>query len=410
MSLEGDPESVELIIASLTFLSGVLIVYHHLVFPAVLKGLTNRTRCRESTIPSRGYRDGGSDKRLPTITVIVPAHNEEAVIADKIRNLAVLDYPMSRLKVLVFCDGCTDGTAAAVRAAHALPENSHLDLTVRELTKNRGKVAVLNSFIPKDGTELVALSDASAMISVDALLLAAAHFADDRVGVVSGTYRLLEAGSAGEAAYWRYQTAIKRGEAALGAPMGSHGTFYLIRRELFTPLPEDTINDDFILPMEIVAGGHRAIYDPSILALELECSNQAMDHHRRRRIAAGNLQQIKRMRKLLHPRYRGIAFAFASGKALRAVMPFNLLIVFLGSMYLAPSWPFFAMVWVVQCLVYGIAAYRQAILPRPVSSIVATIHYLVCGHVAGLIGGLRYLLGLESGRWSRVVIAKETNQ
>ena len=402
--------SAEPIIACLTILSGVLVVYHHLVFPAVLKSFTGRRPFREPNLPVRGYRDSKGDIHLPTITAIIPAYNEEAVIADKIRNLAALDYPADRLKILVVCDGCTDETAVAARTAHGQPENSHLDLTVRELAENRGKVAVLNSFIPEAETELVALSDASAMISVDALLVAAAHFADDQVGVVSGTYRLLEAGSPGEAAYWRYQTAIKKGEAALGAPMGTHGAFYLIRRECFVPLPEDTINDDFILPMEIVARGRKAIYDPSILALELECSNPAMDQRRRRRIAAGNLQQAIRMRRLLHPRYKGIAFAFASGKALRAVMPFFLLVLFLGSMFLAPSWTFFAMVWVAQCLIYGIALYRQAVLPRAVSSIVATIHYLISGHLAGLIGGLRYLLGLEKGRWSRVVNVKETNQ
>ena len=402
--------SAELIIACLTILSGVLVVYHHLVFPAVLKSFTGRRPFREPNLPVRGYRDSKGDRHLPTITAIIPAYNEEAVIADKIRNLAALDYPADRLKILVVCDGCTDETAVAARTAYGQPENSHLDLTVRELPENRGKIAVLNSFIPEAETELVALSDASAMISVDALLVAAAYFADDQVGVVSGTYRLLEAGSPGEAAYWRYQTTIKKGEAALGAPMGTHGAFYLIRRECFVPLPEDTINDDFILPMEIVARGRRAIYDPSILALELECSNPAMDQRRRRRIAAGNLQQAIRMRRLLHPRYKGIAFAFASGKALRAVMPFFLLVLFLGSMFLAPSWTFFAMVWAAQCLIYGAALYRQAVLPRAVSSIVATIHYLISGHLAGLIGGLRYLLGLEKGRWSRVVIVKETNQ
>ena len=402
--------SMEPIIAGLTILSGILVVYHHLVFPAVLKNFTGRTPCREPNVAVRGYRDSKNDIQLPTITVIVPAYNEEAVIADKIRNLAVLDYPADRLKILVVCDGCTDRTAIAARKAHGQPENSHLDLTVRELPKNRGKVAVLNSFIPEAETELVALSDASAMISVDALLVAAAHFADAQVGVVSGTYQLLKAGSAGEAAYWRYQTTIKKGEAALGAPMGSHGAFYLIRREFFIRLPEDTINDDFILPMEIVARGRRAIYDPTILALELEYSNEAMDKRRRRRIAAGNLQQAIRMRRLLHPRYKGIAFAFASGKALRAVMPFLLLFLFLGSMFLAPSWPFFALVLGAQCLIYGIALYRQAVLPRPVSGNVSTIHYLVRGHLAGLIGGLRFLVGLEKGRWSRVVIVKETNQ
>lgn len=402
--------STELIIAGLTFLSGVLVVYHHLVFPAVLKSLTGRTPFRQPNLPVRGYRDSKGDIRLPTITVIVPAYNEEAVIADKIRNLAVLDYPADRLKILIVCDGCTDGTAAAARTAHDQPENSHLDLTVRELPDNRGKVAVLNSSIPEAEADLVALSDASAMISIDALLIAAAHFADDQVGVVSGTYKLLEAGSVGEAAYWRYQTAIKKGEAALGAPLGTHGAFYLIRVSCFVPLPEDTINDDFILPMEIVARGRRAIYDPSILALELECSTPAMDQRRRRRIAAGNLQQAIRMRGLLHPRYKGIAFAFASGKALRAVMPFLLLLLFLGSLVLAPSWPFFAMVLLAQCLIYATALYRQAVLPRPVPAIVATIHYLVRGHLAGLIGGLRYLAGLEKGRWSRAANVEETNQ
>ena len=91
-------------------------------------------------------------------------------------------------------------------------------------------------------------------------------------------------------------------------------------------------------------------------------------------------------------------------------MPFLLLFLFLGSMFLAPSWPFFALVLGAQCLIYGIALYRQAVLPRPVSGNVSTIHYLVRGHLAGLIGGLRFLVGLEKGRWSRVVIVNETNQ
>ena len=370
----------------------ILIFYHHLLFPMIRKRVSGKAAEED---------EEAGEIDLPEVTVVIPAHNEAAVIADKVRNLAALDYPGDKLKVIVACDGCTDGTADEARRAWAEPECLHLDLEVLEFMENKGKVAVLNHVIPLVTTEIVALSDVSALISLDALRIAARRFAEPAVGVVAGTYHLLAPGSPGEAAYWRYQRAVKRGEAALGAPMGAHGALYFFRRELFRPLPEDTINDDFILPMEMVARGARAVYESAITACELECADAGLDHRRRRRIAAGNLQQTIRLRRLLHPRYGGVAFVFASGKALRAVIPFLLLLVFMGCLALAPSSAFFASMLAGQCLVYGIALYRQAILPRPAPALVATIHYLVGGHMAGLIGALRYMFGLERGRWSR---------
>lgn len=380
------------IIAAMTAAGLALVIYHHLLFPLILKRVSGKAAEEDEEI---------GKINLPEVTVVIPAHNEEAVIADKVRNLAALDYPGDRLKVIVACDGCTDGTADEARRAWAEPECLHLDLNVLEFMENRGKVAVLNNVIPLLRTEIIALSDASALISLDAMRIAAHRFTDPAVGVVAGTYHLLQPGSPGEAAYWRYQQAVKRGEAALGSPMGAHGALYFFRRELFRPLPADTINDDFILPMEMVACGAGAVYEPAIIACEMECADEGLDHHRRRRIAAGNLQQTIRLRRLLHPRHGGVAFVFASGKALRAVMPFLLLLVFLGSLALAPFNAFFAVMLAGQCLGYGIALYRQVVLPRPVPAFVSTIHYLVAGHVAGLIGSLRYMLGLERGRWFR---------
>ena len=59
----------------------------------------------------RCYRASKADCTLPTMTVIVPAYNEEQWIAEKIRNLASLDYPRDKLTIIVACDGCTDNTA-----------------------------------------------------------------------------------------------------------------------------------------------------------------------------------------------------------------------------------------------------------------------------------------------------------
>ena len=394
--------SIQAIIAAVIIPCAILVLYHHVVFPLLLKLLARRAPRSVPKLLRRGYRASEQDARLPSVTVVIPAYNEETFIADKIRNLAALDYPEDKLKAIIVCDGCTDNTADVARAERAKLENCHLSLRIVELAENRGKVSVLNDAIASVHTELVALSDVSALISLDALLVAAEHFSDPEVGVVAATYRMVKAGSAGENTYWRYQTSIKEGESALGAPLGVHGAFYLFRHNLFRALASDTINDDFILPMDIVAQGYRAVYDPEIVAVELECAEQVMDHRRRRRIGAGNLQQAIRMRKLLHPRFRGIAFAFASGKALRAVMPLLLLTLFVGSFALAFTSSFFAALFALQCMGYGIAMVRHAVLPKPVPRLIDIIHYLVSGHVAGLIGGARYLMGLERGRWHRV--------
>lgn len=419
---------------ALTLLAALLVVYHHLGYPLLLRLLSSR-RLEEALPepPTRAYRSAADDALLPTVAIVIPAYNEEEHVADKIRNLAMLDYPNDRLRVYLACDGCTDDTAAVAWRTAREPECRELRLEVIEFASNRGKIAVLNqvvsqvrcdrpgpsgcrdptwgkaavlnAVVPSVECDLLALSDVSALISVDALLIAVERFRDPRVGVVSGAYRLLNPSGAGEAAYWRYQSEIKRREGALGATMGVHGAFYMLRRRLFEPLELDVINDDFILPMRIVARGYRALYEPRIQALELEAATLALDRNRRRRIAAGNLQQLVRLSTLLRPSYRGIAFVFASGKALRALMPFVLLALLAGSALLAPAHPLFLVLLIGQIIVYGLAFVVQRIGPGRVPAPLQVVHYLVQGHLVGLIGSLRYLLKQEGGRWKRANIA-----
>jgi len=351
---------------------------------------------------NRHYTPTNTDYELPTITIVIPAYNEQRWIADKIRNLSILDYPITRLNVIIVCDGCSDETVAI--AARTIEENEcqHLDIEIRDVKKNRGKVAVINDVMRDIESELVVLSDVSALVSVDALLIAAEHFKDPSIGVLNGHYRLLNPGSTGEAAYWQYQSHIKASEAALGSTLGAHGAFYLFRRSLFQPLAPDTINDDFILPMEIVAAGYRAEYVNSINALELETANDVQDHQRRRRIAAGNCQQLLRLKRLLLPNYGGVAFALASGKALRVLMPFLMIIAFIGSLLLSPEYPLFTFLTTFQLIVYLLASWHLLFRPKRANRLIEILAYIVGGHTAGLVGTLRYLFGLERGRWKRV--------
>src|SRR5215510_9844015 len=250
-------EVVELI----TWLLVTTILYHYFAYPILLRRLaTLRTRSTAGQVLVALKNHGSA---LPKVTIVVPAYNESAFIARKIINFFTLDYPPELLKIVIALDGCTDDTKRlAASAIGRAPPQFSFELV--EYPRNVGKINVLNEQIARASSDIVALTDASAILQPDCLRKAALHFADRSVGVVCATYTLAETGSEGERRYWIYQTRIKADEAALAAPMGAHGAFYLIRRDLWSPLPPDTINDDFVTPMRIVAAGYNAVYDQTI--------------------------------------------------------------------------------------------------------------------------------------------------
>lgn len=370
-----------------------LNAWHHVGWPIVMKAVTRM-------LPASQIKTPSANGPVPHITLVIPAYNEAEHVAAKLRNLATLDYPSDSLSILLACDGCTDDTVAIARATLAEPDCVRLNASVLDYKINRGKVAVLNQTIFEVRNGIVALTDVSAMLPRNALRRAAAHFDDPQLGAVGGTYRLSREGSRGEAGYWGYQVAIKRGEAALGAPLGLHGAFYAFRREAWAPLPADTINDDFILPLEIFRRGWRVAYDENIVVLEAEVSDNDLDKRRRRRIAAGNAQQIGRLAWLLNPRYRGVALAFGSGKVLRVLAPFLFAASLVGSITLAAGSPPFAMLAAMQLAGLAgalIGAIGGAAAPR----VLALFRYAVSGHIASATGVMRYCTQRTSGPWAR---------
>ena len=381
------------------------VIYHHAVFPWMLDRLAR--------LPEQAASGSGMDKAavrvldsnaedLPSVAIVMPAYNEAGYIQRKLLNLAQLDYPRDRLRVVLICDGCNDGTDLLAQQVIETPALDRLVVDLHVFNSNQGKVAQLNAFIEPVGEEIVVLTDVSALLPQDAVLRVATHMRDASVGVVCGGYRLETPGSDGEALYWEYQTRIKQAEAALASPIGAHGAFYAFRRALWTPLELDTINDDFILPMRIVARGHRAVYDPAIAARELECARPSQDFRRRIRIGAGNMQQLLRLTRLADPRRPALALLFLSGKGLRSVVPFLLLSALISSGALALSGSsFYGAATLAQLGLYALGLGKVLapgiVMPRGINGVA----YLASGQIASLIGGLRYLGGFGGRQFRR---------
>tara|TARA_B100000809_G_scaffold191341_1_gene189999 strand:- start:3362 stop:4546 length:1185 start_codon:yes stop_codon:yes gene_type:complete len=379
-----------------------LVIYHHLIYPLLL-GLLSKFKIdsfiQRPSIRNRGYLKSQKDSESKCYSIIIPAFNESKYIAEKIRNLSILDYPTDKYEVILLCDGCSDMTYEI--AIKTIKEFicSELNCHVVNFSVNQGKVAMLHEGVKKSKFENIVFSDVSALLPVNSLLMLDSHFADISVGAVTGGYRFIEKGTAGEQTYWNYQSMIKSRESNMASVLGAHGAFYAIRKLCYKKLPANIINDDFVIPMNIIKQGYRVVYESRVVAIELEKVSLEQDMQRRLRIAAGNFQQLFYLSSLLLPKYGWNAFNFASGKALRAITPFILLFILMTNFYLALNHIEFMVLFMCQVLMYGmvIAINILGLSIRFFS--VKLICYLINGYWVALKGSLRYMCGLQKKVW-----------
>lgn len=287
----------------------------------------------------------------PTVSILVPAYNEADAIEAKIRNSVTLDYPEDKLEVVIASDGSTDETG---EIAQRVSDGTR----VRTLAypQNRGKIAVLNDSVRQVRGEVCVFSDASAALERDAIRNLVANFADSRVGAVSGTYRVLKASEArmgkAEDVYWKYETFLKRQESALGCVVGGHGQILAIRTALY-PFPNPgIINDDYVVPLQILKRGYRVVYEPTAVACEE--AHEMSGFKRRIRIMAGNIQQVREIKELIWPpQWLGLFF-FLSHKILRLVVPFAMVVLAVSNLLLL-SQPHYAKAAILQFFFYALA-------------------------------------------------------
>jgi cellulose synthase/poly-beta-1,6-N-acetylglucosamine synthase-like glycosyltransferase len=380
-----------------------LVIYHHVIYPLILKVITKKNTNKLSpVIKKRRYIFSAQDKKLNCFSIIIPAFNEAKFIAEKIRNLSVIDYPSDRYELILLCDGCQDDTYQI--AVKTVAELACHDLQVQlvNLKDNNGKVAALKKGVAIAKFDNIVFSDVSALLPVNSLLMLDSHFKNPTVGAVSGGYKFIQRGTAGEQCYWKYQSMVKSRESSIASVLGAHGAFYALRKSCYEDVPVDTINDDFLIPMNVIKQGYRVIYEPRVVAIELEQVNLEQDMSRRLRIAAGNFQQLIYLLPLLSPKYGWNAINFASGKALRAVMPFIFIFILVSNVYLVAIHYSFLLLLVCQISLYGLVIIINVFNISPKINALRVICYLVNGYWVALKGSLKYIFGLQEKIWTKI--------
>jgi cellulose synthase/poly-beta-1,6-N-acetylglucosamine synthase-like glycosyltransferase len=193
---------------------------------------------------------------------VIPAHDEEDVIAGKLDDALALDYPRDRLEIVVASDASTDRTHEIVRGYESRG--------VRLLVCPRGgKVAAQNAAVRATSGEIVAFGDANTRWHPDALRRLVRPFADPEVGMACGRVRLVNpaGGTNREGLYWRYELWLRERESRVHSITGGNGAIYAVRRAAYREV-DPRFGHDLSFPYLLVQHGWRAVYEPSAVAVE----------------------------------------------------------------------------------------------------------------------------------------------
>jgi cellulose synthase/poly-beta-1,6-N-acetylglucosamine synthase-like glycosyltransferase len=227
-----------------------LLVWTHVGYPLVA-GLVARIAPRRVRV----------DDVLPTVALVIAAHNEEDVIEARLENALLLDYPRDRLRIVVASDASSDRTDELVRGY----AERGVELSV---APRGGKVNAQNVTVRGLDSEILAFSDANCSWAPDALTRLVRSFADPEVAYVCGRLRLQSPeGTNQEGVYWRYELWLRASESKLHSVTGGNGSIYAVRRERYEEV-DPRFGHDLSFPYLMVKRGKRAVYEPTAVASE----------------------------------------------------------------------------------------------------------------------------------------------
>ncbi len=270
----------------------------------------------------------------PTVSVVISAYNEERLIEDCIQSLLNVDYPKEKIEILVGSDGSSDRTAEIVN--EIIKKDSRIQLF--EYGRS-GKNKVLNQTVPYAKNEIICFMDADCRIDTNGLNELMSNFADDKVGAAICKMDSIgedteDTGGKGEKLYQTYEIFLRSSESEIYSTVNSLGAFYGIRREIYKPLPNMQICDDYMPILDTLKAGKRAIFDRSAIVYEVREKSLDDEFGRRVRVSAGGLATVKEAVSLLNPLRQPESFFLWSHKVLRWFSPVFLVIVFLLSLFL----------------------------------------------------------------------------
>ena len=319
--------------------SAVFILYTYAGYPLLIWVLASRHK----TI------SGNPDERTewPSVAIIVPVHNEQDNVISKINNLKSLDYPENKLEIIFVSDGSTDDT-------NNLLANSK-DVKLISYFPRKGKPTALNKAVAEVESDVILFTDVRQELDAKAVKFLVSTLLENGVGAVSGElFHLDPLTHTGRnvGLYWRYEKWIRKAESQFHSTAGVTGALYVIHRSDYIPLLEDTLLDDFEVPIQILKSGQRVVFDTRAKIYDEVQEESVVEQKRKIRTLTGNYQSFMRHIWLFSPWSNPIFIQFISHKVFRLLVPYALIFTLITSLLLPGI--FYQLVAWLQFALYGL--------------------------------------------------------
>jgi cellulose synthase/poly-beta-1,6-N-acetylglucosamine synthase-like glycosyltransferase len=270
-------------------------------------------------VMARGSSPAGRDHK-PSVSVIVPAHNEEARIGEKIQSLLSMEYARGRYEVIVVDDGSDDRTGEICRKFGKR-------IRYIRLGKPGGKIRALNAGIRESRNDIIVITDADTSIKPVSVRNLVRRFSEKGVAAVSGTVEI--AGGGGfvqgmEREYVRQDNATRAAEGRTGSLVFLYGQLSAFRKDAVPEINPRAAVDDIEIALSVLGKGKKVVQEPSALVTETAPASLGEFVRQKKRRTLCTTEVVLRHMSLLNPARGWVSLSFLSHRVIPLLSPFLL--------------------------------------------------------------------------------------
>jgi glycosyltransferase involved in cell wall biosynthesis len=332
---------------------------------------------------------------LPTVSLIIPIHNEAALVGSKIQNSLELDYPSDKLEIIVASDNSQDATPDIVRSYSTrgvkLVENQE------RLGKHHAQM------VARDAShgEILVFTDVAVHLEPDAVRKIVANFADPKVGCVSSEDQVVagKKSGLGERSYIKFEMWLRRLESRVNSLVNVSGSFFAARRELCEKW-HPRQSSDFFVALHGAAQGLRAVLDTECFGYYGLVPSEKAEFYRKVRTIVHGMDLLFSHVELLNPvKYGLFAWQLMSHKLFRWLIPFGVVALLVSNSFLWKAGEVYRIALLFQVIFYGLGLLALAVsgLSRFMALKVAA--FFVMGNAATSVAWMKYISGEKYVTW-----------
>lgn len=382
-----------MLVLKVSFWASVFLIFYSLIgYPISLLILNKMIKKRKEN-RDISYR--------PHVSIIVPVHNEEKIIEQKLNNLISLNYPKELMEIIIASDNSTDRTDEIVEK---FIEN-HRDYSISLFKVNRrlGKTNAQNEAVRVAKGEILVFTDANAMLDKDAIIHLVSSFTSDEIIYVTGRLKYVNnfstLSSEAENVYWNYDLLMRKIESDIKTITAGNGAIYAIRKSDYVEFPSIMCHDS-AMPLYAALNHKRAIFNEKAIAYEKAGETTKDEFKRKVRMFRCILTMIFGFPKVYNIfKYGWFTYFYFCHRTLRYSLFLLHILCFITNLFLLKEGIFYILTLTAQCLFYILALLGKYCFKK--SKAFYYPYYYSMTIVAQLVGAINQITGKSKPFWDK---------